>query len=40
MSDVPLYPVSSDTSSVSERKGNNLKGLMDIYLKARARIWP
>ena len=23
-----------------ERKGNNLKGPKDFYLKAKARIWP
>ena len=26
--------------AASERRGNNLKGLKDLYLKAKAKIWP
>ena len=26
--------------AASERRGNNLKGCKDFYLKAQARIWP
>jgi len=26
--------------AAAERRGNNLKGLKDFYLKAKARIWP
>jgi len=26
--------------SLSERRGNNLTGFKDVYLKAKARIWP
>jgi len=38
----PLQSTSSSTpcSTAAERKGNQLKGLKDFYLNAKARIWP
>ena len=33
------YQVSLSPAAV-ERKRNNLKGFKDLYLKARAKIWP
>jgi hypothetical protein len=37
---VPLSIEKGPTSKVVERKRNNLRGFKDLYLKAKAKIWP
>ena len=33
-------PIGTGLPSIAERRGNNLKGFKDFYLKAKAIIWP
>ena len=37
---VQVSPGNTSVHAATERRGNNLRGFEDIYLEAKARIWP